>query len=183
MIGSLDDARDWYEGVKSLAGWMARMGRKYWEHPDVGSLLGKDNHFRDVEKEDIDLRARRVGADLDDLGVLLLFSVFEAIVRERALVDVAAELPTARHPALRHALKTLRDALEHGSFAKVLEAYKELDPDLVEQVSQVRRYRNWVAHGRRGDQPDAVDPQTAYQRLQRFLTLISTAAGTPSPGS
>src|SRR5262249_31301335 len=157
-----------------LARWMARMGRKYWEHPDLAPLLERDNEFRNVEKEDIDVEAERVVADLDDLGVFLLFSVFEAIVRERALMEVGTELPAARHPALKHALKGLREALEHGSFAKVLEAYKELDADLVEQVSQVRRYRNWVAHGRRGDQPDAVDPVTVYEHLQRFLTLMST---------
>jgi hypothetical protein len=183
VIASLDDARDWYRGVQALAGWMSRMGRKYWEHPDVVPLLGMDNHFRDVDKQDIDLRAKRVAADLDDLCVLLLFSVFEAIVRERALVDVNAELPTAQHPALKHAIKTLREALQHGSFAKVLEAYKELDSNLVEQVSQVRKYRNWVAHGRRGDQPDAVDPQTAYDRLQQFLGLMSVAGGGPAPAS
>ena len=180
MIASLDDAWQWYEGVKSLAGWMARMGRKYWEHPELASMLGRDNHFRDVEKDEIARREKCVSADLDDLCVLLLFSVFEAIVRERALADVNTELPSARHPALKHALKTLHESLEHGSFAKVLEAFKELDSSLVEQVAQVRKYRNWVAHGRGGDQPDeAVDPQTAYQRLQRFLTLMATVENTP----
>ncbi len=180
MIASLDDARDWYESAKRLTEWMARMGSKYWEHPAVLPLLEKDNHFRDVEGKDIDLRVERVRADLDDLCVLLMFSVFEAIVRERALTDVEAELPIAHHPALKHALKALREALEHGSFAKVLEAYKELNPDLVEQVSQVRRYRNWVAHGRVGDQPAAVDPPTAYDRLRRFLTLLFAP---PNPSS
>jgi hypothetical protein len=183
VIASLDDAREWYEGVKTLAGWMARMGRRYWDHETVAPVLGMDTQFREVEKGDIDLRAKRVSDDLDDLCVLLLFSVFESIVRDRALMDVETELPTARHPALRHALKGLREALEHGSFAKVLEAYKELDADLVEQVSQVRRYRNWVAHGRRGDQPDAVDPDTAYRRLGQFLALMRSASGemaTPS---
>jgi len=183
VIATLDDARSWYEGVKSLAGWMARMGRRYREHPSLAPLLEKDNRFRDIDKEDIDGRAKRVSGDLDDLCVLLLFSVFEAVVRERALADVEAELPGARHPALRHALKGLREALEHGSFAKVLEAYTDLDADLVAQVSQVRKYRNWVAHGRRGDQPDAVDPETAYVRLQRFLTLMATPPDVSSSAS
>lgn len=181
MIASLDDARQWYEGVKHLSVWMERMGRRYWSHEAVMPLLAKDNHFRDVQKEDIDNEAGRVSADLDDLCVLLMFSVFEAMVRERALADVESELPSAHHPALKHALKTLREALEHGSFAKVLEAYKELDADLVEQVSQVRRYRNWVAHGRSGDRPDTVDPETAYKRLKQFLTLMATATGIPLP--
>jgi hypothetical protein len=183
VIASLDDARDWYECVKTLAGWMARMGRRYWEAHELVPLMERDAHFRSVEKADIDRRADRIGADLDDLCVLLLFSVFEAIVRERALIDVGAELPAARHPALKHALKTLREALEHGSFAKVLEAYKELDADLVEQVSQVRRYRNWVAHGRRGNQPDAVDPETAYERLNKFLTMLASAPDGAPPAT
>jgi hypothetical protein len=58
-------------------------------------------------------------SDLDDLCVLLLFSVFEATVRERALADVAAELPTLRQPALQHAVRALNEALEHGSFGQV----------------------------------------------------------------
>ena len=177
MIASLDDAWAWYEAVRSMTGWMGRLGRRYWDHEELAPLLSQDTKFRTVEREDIESRAERVSDDLDDLCVLLLFSVFEAIVRDRALEDVGAELPTARHPALKHALKSLQEALEHGSFAKVLEAYKELGADLVEQVSQVRRYRNWVAHGRRGDQPDAVDPRTAYDRLRRFLTVMSPTLG------
>ena len=52
-----------------------------------------------------------------------------------------------------------------------------LDAALVEEVSQGRRYRNWVAHGRRGEPPDAVDPRTASNRLQRFLDRLDEAAG------
>jgi hypothetical protein len=59
--------------------------------------------------------------------------------------------------------------IEQGSFFNVLEPYKDLDANLVEQVNQVRRYRNWVAHGRRTEQPAAVDPKTAYDRLKQFL--------------
>ncbi len=61
----------------------------------------------------------------------------------------------ARRP---HALKELHEALRHGSFAKVLEAYKVRNPDLVEEVSQVRRYRNWVTHRRLAALPGADVP-------------------------
>jgi hypothetical protein len=120
--------------------------------------------------------------DLDDLCVLLLFSVFEAAVRERAVADVAAELPAVHHPALQHAVRTLNEALEHGSFYKVTEAYKALDPDLTEEVNQVRQYRNWVAHGRRGDPRDAVDPRMAYDRLGRFLQRLAEVSPTSGSG-
>ena len=40
------------------------------------------------------------------------------------------------------AAKTLNEAVEHGSFYRVVEGYKGLDKDLVEELNQVRRYRN-----------------------------------------
>ncbi len=128
--------------------------------------------LRQIQAPEILDGVKVILSDLDDLGVLLLFSVFEATVRERALADVAAELPPLRHPALQHAVRTLNEALEHGSFSKVTEAYKTLDSDLSEQVNQVRKYRNWVAHGRRGAPQNAVDPHTAYARLKRFLDQL-----------
>jgi hypothetical protein len=66
----------------------------------------------------------------------------------------------------------MKDGIEQGSFFKVLEPYKDLDANLIEEVNQVRRYRNWVAHGRRTEQPSAVSPATAYDRLKRFLDLL-----------
>ena len=72
-------------------------------------------------------------------------------------------------------MRALNEALEHGSFYKVTEAYKSLDPDLSEQVNKVRKYRNWVAHGRRGEPQNAVDPKTAYDRLKRFLDRLGGA--------
>ena len=66
----------------------------------------------------------------------------------------------------------MKESIEHGSFFNVLEPYKGIDPSLVEEVNQVRRYRNWVAHGRRTDQPAAVNPSTAYDRLKRFLAHL-----------
>jgi hypothetical protein len=113
--------------------------------------------------------SRTVLEDLDDLCVLLLFSVFEATIRERVLADVARELPQLSHPAIKQAIKSLNESIEQGSFYRVLESYKHQDLDLTEQVNQVRRYRNWVAHGRRGEQTDSVSPHVAYIRLKRFL--------------
>jgi hypothetical protein len=61
--------------------------------------------------------------------------------------------------------------LEQGSFAKVTEASKALNPDLIEQVNQVPKYRNCVAPGRRGEPENAVDPKTAYYRLRRLVSI------------
>jgi hypothetical protein len=47
---------------------------------------------------------------------------------------------------------------------------------LVESVNQVRRYRNWVAHGRRIAKPDAVDTETAFRHLKDFLNGVGIGA-------
>jgi hypothetical protein len=54
----------------------------------------------------------------------------------------------------------------------VLESYKGVNDNLVEQVNQVRKYRNWVSHGKRKAQPAIVGPKAAYERLSKCLSLI-----------
>jgi hypothetical protein len=169
VIASLADAWRWYEAARDLARTMERLGAKHWNDLPWEGDLGRDQRLQEVTSAEILDGSRTVLDDLDDLCVLLLFSVFEATIRERVLAEVEAELPPLRHVAIKRALDEMREGIEHGSFFKVLEPYKDVDAELVEQVNQVRRYRNWVAHGRRTDQPAAVNPTTAYDRLKRFL--------------
>lgn len=134
--------------------------------------LGRDNHLKDLTSAEIFDSSQTVLNDLDDLCMLLLFSVFEATIRERVLAEVEAELPLLRHVIIKRTLNEMKESIEQGSFFKVLEPYKDFDANLIEEVNQVRRYRNWVAHGRRTEQPASVNPTTAYDRLKRFLDLL-----------
>jgi hypothetical protein len=174
VIASLADAWSWYESSRRLAQTMGRLGKKHWNNLPWDGDLGRDDHLKERTSAEILSDAERVLADLDDLCVLLLFSVFEATVRAKVLADVEAELPPLRHVAIKRALNEMKEGIEQGSFFKVLEPYKDLDADLIEQVNQVRRYRNWVAHGRRTEQPAVVNPMTAYDRLKRFLDQFGT---------
>jgi hypothetical protein len=71
---------------------------------------------------------------------------------------------------------------EEGSFYNnVLDLFKRSgnEPEssaanfFVEEVSQVRRYRNWVAHGRRPEKkPFMLVPKDAFDRLMAFLQHI-----------
>ena len=97
-----------------------------------------------------------------------MFSVFEATLRDRAKEDVDRETVSIQHPAVLRAVKDLKDAIENGSFGRVTESYKMMDVDLTEQVNQVRKFRNWVAHGRRGEPENSVRPDTAIERLRRY---------------
>jgi len=86
---------------------------------------------------------------MDDLAILVLFSVFESEVRQRVLETVDPIVNDITHPVILHAIQNARDTIESGSFFKVLEPFKRPETsDLIEQVNQIRRYRNWVAHGR-----------------------------------
>jgi len=156
---------------------MDRVARRY-----LGEELGKqtpeetlhrDDKFRTIESATIRDLAKRVTEDLDDLAVLLLFSVFEATVRERTLEEMDRELEKPpRHLVLKKAVGDAKDTIEHGSFGRLTESYKALDPDLRTMVDQVRHYRNWVAHGRRGSVKNNVDPKAAITRLEQFLKLL-----------
>jgi hypothetical protein len=109
---------------------------------------------------------------LDDLAVVVLFSVVEANVRGALLEQMKSEETQYQHRAIVEAIRTARDRIGEGSFYAVLSSFKGTDNNLIEEVNQVRRYRNWVSHGRRGAQPALVSPPIAYDRLTRCMALL-----------
>ena len=166
---------------------MDRIGRRYWSE-DFGEKTLKESLHRDDRFKEITAAsiaggsARIVMEDLDDLAVLLLFSVFEANVRDRILEEMDREMAAPpRHPALVKAIADAKYAIEHGSFGGLTEAYKSLNSDVKTQVDQVRHYRNWVAHGRRGSARNNVDPEQALTRLEDFLKLLDSSVVAPAP--
>ena len=80
MIRSLKDAEKWYHSVKSLAVDMKRMA-SLWDREEIAEVLSRDNRLRDVTSADLSDMAATILDDLDQLAVLVLFSVFEATVR------------------------------------------------------------------------------------------------------
>ncbi len=181
MIASLADAWRWYESTRTVTLTMRQLGAKYWESLPWSGPLGQDERLRLLEADDVLRAATMMLDDLDDLCILVLFSVFEACVRQQVGAEVEQELASIKHPTLRYAAETAREGIAHGSFFRILEPYKAQDANLIEQVSLVRRYRNWVAHGRGGDQPAVVTPRMALERLEKFLDQFLPSA-TPQAG-
>lgn len=175
MITSLEDAWRWYEHARALARTTQRFAERHWDDLPWDGSLGRDDDLKELTSVELIAQSEAVLGDLDDLGVLLHFSVFESNVRNRVLTEIDGQVPVLQHPALEHAIAELREAIGHGSFFRVLEPYKLADAGLVEQVNQVRRYRNWVAHGRHGRQPELVEPRAAYYRLRRFLDWLDSS--------
>ncbi len=166
---TLDDAREWYEKTKRQLTLFGRIGRKHWENLPWDGDLGKDDQLKTIGARDIVADTDLCLDHLNDFAVLIFFSAFESVIRERARSDVRSLRDRLLHPLVTRILDEAVQDIEQGSIFRVLDVYKGQDVDLVEQVNQVRRYRNWVAHGRRGDNPSFVDPPTAYDRLKRFL--------------
>jgi hypothetical protein len=139
----------------------------------------KDNVLGRVEKPALLSTADAIRSGLDDRAVLVLFSVFEATVRDLLAAQVRPEVEGLHHPAVRTAGERVLDAVAEGSFYQVLEPFKpSATADLVEQVNQVRRWRNWVAHGCRPEKrpENEVRPKDAYERLKAFLEVIRPPA-------
>lgn len=175
MIRSLDDAWAWYEAVKTLAlamGSLARIWQDLWDNPESHEILRRANRLRELTDLDLSRHAKIVRDDLDDLAVLILFSVFELTVRDHARAAVDRETQTIQHPAVMRAVRDLKEAIENGSFGRITESYKSMDVDLTAQVNQVRKFRNWVAHGRRGRPENSVGSEAAMDRLLRHLTRL-----------
>lgn len=186
---TLKEAWAWYEavtkGMKRLTHLAKFWGEFPWGQGDEWvNRVAQDNVLRDVEAVTLAKDAKTVTDEHDDLAILVLFSVFEAVVRDNLKTQLAPEISRLKHPSLRKAGKEVEEAVEHGSFGRLLEAFKLDDShkSLVEQVNQIRRWRNWVAHGRRPEtRPnDEVRPRDAYERLGEFLSLLLTSDTTDS---
>lgn len=178
---TMGDAWKWYVATKSNLFRLKRLGEKHWNHSSLeNASLWEDDHFRMLEATDL-LAATTVSLEpIDDLAVVVLFSVFESIVRDYLIERLGPEAETITEPILKEAADDALLGVREGSFyRRVLEPIKNqgrVSAELVTQVDQVRTYRNWVAHGRREAPTNNVTPEAAYFRLQEFLSAIGIAA-------
>lgn len=169
---TLEDAWDWYVGARNQFRLIGRLARRHWERLPWEDVLARDDHFRLLDRQEVVAESEAALSELDGLAILVLFSVFESIVRDVVADDMRIEVVGLRHVAIRHAAREAIQRVEEGSLYWVLGSFKAIDPDLVEEVNQVRRYRNWVAHGRRGKAPIPISPSAALNRLGRFLEVL-----------
>ncbi len=172
----LDDAWTWYVTTRTQVKLFGKLGRKHSDELPWDGALGKDDKLKSLEAEAIVYGSAFCLDHLDDFAVLILFSVFESVVRAQVLSDVEDEKSRLRHTLIIRIVTDATDEIEHGSFYRVLQVFKGLDANLIEEVHHVRRYRNWVAHGRRTAKPDAVDPETAFRRLKELLDALGIGA-------
>lgn len=178
----IDTCWEWYEAAHDSLLRLRRIADKYWDDLpwEGGVQMGRDGQIGKLTGERVVADTTNALSRLDDLAVMELFSVFEGIVRVLVAEQVEKEAVALIHPMLKAAARDAIDAADRRSFAAILDSYsKGGHADLAEQVRQVRRYRNWISHGRRGKQQQPIDPKTAYQRLRSFLELLLPPPTTP----
>jgi hypothetical protein len=178
---TLEEAWRWYIRTKHQVSLIRRLAELHWSELPWEGKLGRDDHFKELKPEQLKDDADFSLSQFDDLAVLVLFAVFESLVRERLGTEIRAviEEKGISHALLLRSFQDLEQQVGEGSFFRILEPYKPLDANLVEEVDQVRRYRNWVAHRRRGTRPEWVAPRMAYERLNRLWDLLSLRAEGP----
>src|SRR5437899_1374960 len=101
---TLADAWNWYRATKLTLARMQRLGERHWTHPSLADAsIWQDDHFRMVEATGIVADTTASLKPIDDLAVVVLFSVFESRVRDylTELIEPQASLIT--DPILREA--------------------------------------------------------------------------------
>jgi hypothetical protein len=178
---TLADAWNWYQATRQNLARMRRLGEKHWDDPSLADAsISRDDHFRMLEAADIVAQTTVSLEPIDDLAIVVLFSVFESHVRDYLMELIQPEADRIIDPILRDAANDATQGVREGSFySRVLEPLKKqnrVSADLVTQVDQIREYRNWVAHGRREVPTNNVSPDQAYERLREFLAALGIAA-------
>ena len=184
---TLAAAWDWYTAARRSLERMRRLGRVHWDRLPWDGALGRDDEFRLLLGGTVCEESELGLEPIDDLAVVVLFSVFESVVREYVVRRLRPEADALTDPVLVQAAADAVRGVEDGSFyRRVLAPLKEqgaVPADLVTAVDQVRDYRNWVAHGRRGKPVNNVDPAVAYRRLQEFLSALGLLPAEPPTSS
>jgi hypothetical protein len=130
---TLDDAWKWYNDAKKSLFRIRRVGAVWWDRVDwtVQPWLG-DKHFIELGGEQVVESAENASQHLDDIAVVVLFSLFEATVRGEILKQIEIEDRDFQHRTIADAIDTAKDRVSEGSFYGVLAPFKTANSDLVD---------------------------------------------------
>jgi hypothetical protein len=113
----LADAWKWYEHARQNLERMRKLAKKHWDSFRWETdLIGKDDDFRTLEARDIEEEANVSLEPIDDLAIVVLFSVFESLVRKHVEEIIKPEAEGLVDPILRHAAKEAIEGVKEGSF-------------------------------------------------------------------
>ncbi|MHC5057486.1 MAG: hypothetical protein ACYTKD_22660 [Planctomycetota bacterium] len=166
----LDDVWKWYLLCRDAFIAAGRLVERY-----PAALPGDSELF----SETVPAAVSRLGdaqAELDDLVILALFAVFEreTISALQGVRDSA--MSSLRRHAERELVSMALSDVEEWRLVELLDVFKGVvDSDTVGLVKQIKKNRDWVAHGKKGERPLNLDPEEVRERLRRFLEELNAA--------
>jgi hypothetical protein len=175
------EAWAWYEATRNNLRRMKRLGEKHWNDKSLeNASIWLDEQFKAIEADDVTQETTDALKPLEDLAILVLFSVFEAAVRDYIEAIVQPEANKLNDPILQDAAADAIEGVREGSFSrrilKPLQDQSRITPELSDKVNQVRDYRNWIAHGKRTTsrkrKVNALSPLETFKRLKEFLDQL-----------
>jgi hypothetical protein len=109
-----------------------------------------------------------------DLAILALFATFERFVIEHLRTANRLLATGYPHRYSGRLAQKFRSEVEYWKFDEILNLFKgEVDADLIGQVKQIKRYRDWIAHQNPDKAtPDRVTPERAFDVLGRTIEQI-----------
>ncbi len=109
---------------------------------------------------------------IDDQTVMFLYATFEAALRDHIVAQASlfagATLPSAQ---LGLNMQTwFTELCSETRMDRVVGLFfPSASQTLIAQAGSIRKYRHWLAHGKRGAVPPSVTPLFAYTSLTNFL--------------
>lgn len=128
-------------------------------------------------------RIKEGRSDANDYVILSLWAAFERIIMEYLRIQAHKILDNPPTELNRKVHRKVDLEMEYWKSDDILDMFKTIiNPDLVGQAKQIKRYRDWVAHRNIAKGPPAnVPPKKAYEILSEILCQLEHHPDITSP--
>lgn len=172
-MNPLDEVIDWYEfNINQQKFFMeiVKNSHKIMTNTVANAIIAKYN-LSSSKKDEIKKEVDKSKIELADLTIVSLWAVFEAFLNDK-IKEKTDQITNIISDTLSNQIANYAfNESDRWVKDNVLDLYKSIisDPDIVGDVKEVYKYRNWVAHGKARRKPFNLDPFVAYQKLTKFL--------------
>ena len=117
-----------------------------------------------------DITIRESENTIKDLFLIEIFSCFERFLRDKYLECLDLD-------NCAYAKETILKNIEYIKIDDILESLKKtIDPNIIGNLKQIKKYRDWVAHGRNMQKPppiNKIDIDKTYEMIKDIMEIIS----------
>jgi hypothetical protein len=111
---------------------------------------------------------------IDDSVIVSLWAIFERKILEYLQLEgrkILGKTPTAFNAEVH---QKIENEMEYWKSEEILDLFKPIvDPALIGNAKQIKKYRDWIAHKNpKKGPPSNVPPQTAYRILSKIIAAI-----------